>query len=317
MHRVGLGLGVAGQAYREGRQAGQHRIDHAGGVDADRRFGMVEARPHLAEALAGFRQLAVPGEDADAFAGEPLVDLGVGRVRPHQQLAAAQLLVPAGADEPAQLLDEPHLVCGDPARGTQVEQDASGRIQAELAAERLAAGQVGGWIEPLVEERRAGDLDALGRHTVDLDGVLQVMGVPDEQPVRRDLDQALGGEVVPAQHWHGGRHAQAPGGLDVVGLLGKAEVCRADQHDVRRPLADEAGHAGVGRGRRLGDAEPRLRDRRGQQRPHQGVLRTGLPGFGQIFAPALDIIGRGPGTAQVAGVGAQLAAGEEAVAALV
>ncbi len=265
---------------------------------------MGEARPHLGETLAGLGQLALLGEDADAFAGDVPIGLGVGGMRPDQQLAAPELLVLTGPQEPQELLDEPSLVGGDAPRRAEVKQDAPVRVEAQLAAEGLAAGDVGGGVEPFVEEGRSGDLDPLARDPMDLGGVLEMVLVPGEQTVGSDLDQRLGGEIVPAQHRQGGRHAQPPGGLHIVGLFRKAQVQRTDQDDLRIAGADELQDSRIRRRGGFGELQRQLRRRRGQQRPEQAALGALEPGLVQISAPALDVVGRGLTAGQVAAVGA-------------
>ncbi len=314
MRRVGLGGVISPDPHRERRQVCKHGVDHAAGVDPDRRHGVVEAVPQVRQGRGRVGQRSVLGPDPQPARGEGRVDLGVGRVGTDQDLQRSHAGVVGGLQRRLQGLDEPGLVLGDVGRRAEIEQHAAAGIQPRRPAEGGPVLQVLRRLEPFVEEGRPGDPDRLGPNAMDLAQLADLVVVPGEHPVRMEVDQTLGGQIVPAIDRQGGGDPQAAGRLHIIRLLRKPHVQRADHQHVRPALPDESDDAGVGRSQSFHQVQRHAGDAAAQQAPDQAARHPAMHAWGQVAGPAACVEWRGARPGEIAAVASQLAQGEYTVA---
>ena len=272
MQGVELGAAKLVRQDRVDRPVDDRRLDLGARVDPDHGGGVKDRVEVVVARLLVERLLPAPRPDADPRLVErdaaPL--RGVARVRPDQEPGVGEhaALPPDRRDPPPH---ERHLVRSDELGRADVEHDRLRRVEADLGAERLARA-AGLPSEPVVVSRRPGQPDALGGQALELDGLLLLELVPDEHPVRGVADEALVGQVVPAEHEVDSAHA-AP--------LRRADVVRLR----RAPLVQMGGDEQVGR--LIGDEPLRMRRRRQRALEPAGACPEGGGAAGAAFAREL------------------------------
>ena len=189
------------QQDRVHRPADDGGFDHGAGVQADDRVRVVQrievvglragVRRERRRAAASTRRCRGPQRSTPRHSGRALK---CGRTRMPQSAATGCAALRAGA---APSEDEGASAGFLRAATNRHTARSGGRPQADAGAEFLA--RRGGLpAEPVVEDLRARDHDAVGRDTVQLDRFLLLDLVPDEHPLRRELQLAFAGQVVPA-----------------------------------------------------------------------------------------------------------------------
>ncbi len=235
------------------REHGVHRaaddgaLDLRGRVDADHRRRVVDRVEVVpAPGLVG-RVLVVPRPDDGVWIVQ-LDPLPLGREQRmwtdedprlrQQPTVGAQLADPAA--------DERGLVRSDEARRADVDGEGTVGGQPDLRTE-VVARAARRPLEPVVERLRARDHDPAAGNPVQLDRLAGLDLVPDEHPVWHVAQQALVGQIVPAQHRITGADAGPPGRAEPVALRRTQLDQRRNQQQVvvvRVEVADRRGRWG-------------------------------------------------------------------------